>query len=76
MSGVKAQHIVVVGAGAAGLMAARELARRGKTVTLLEAILRSLPNGKSDVAKEDTLEVVRIIEAANESRPTGAAVSI
>jgi monoamine oxidase len=30
-------HIVVIGAGAAGLMAARELARAGKRVTILEA---------------------------------------
>lgn len=33
----KPEHIVVVGAGAAGLMAARELARAGRTVTILEA---------------------------------------
>jgi predicted dehydrogenase len=46
------------------------------TVTLLESILRSLPNGKSDVAKEDTLEVIRIIEAANESRETGKPVTV
>jgi monoamine oxidase len=31
------EHIVVVGAGAAGLMAARELAREGRRVTILEA---------------------------------------
>ncbi|KJC47838.1 NAD(P)/FAD-dependent oxidoreductase [Bradyrhizobium sp. LTSP857] len=36
MSG-KSEHIVIVGAGAAGLMAARELARAGKRVSILEA---------------------------------------
>ena len=30
-------HFVIVGAGAAGLMTARELARSGKKVTILEA---------------------------------------
>ena len=33
-------HFVVVGAGAAGLMTARELARAGKRVTILEAKTR------------------------------------
>jgi monoamine oxidase len=37
MSRPNAEHIVVIGAGAAGLMAARELARAGKKVTILEA---------------------------------------
>ncbi|MCK1385660.1 NAD(P)/FAD-dependent oxidoreductase [Bradyrhizobium sp. 21] len=36
MSG-QSEHIVVVGAGAAGLAAARELARAGRTMTILEA---------------------------------------
>jgi predicted dehydrogenase len=43
---------------------------------MLEAILRSLPNGKSDVAMEQTLEIIRIIEAANESRQSGTAVQV
>lgn len=43
---------------------------------LLEAILRSLPLGRSDVPAEEMLEVIRIIEAANVSRETGAEVEL
>lgn len=37
MSQLNPHHIVAIGAGAAGLVAARELTRAGKRVTLLEA---------------------------------------
>src|ERR1700760_4997393 len=37
MARLQADHIIVIGAGAAGLMAGRELARAGKQVTILEA---------------------------------------
>ena len=34
---MQSEHIVVIGAGAAGLMVARELAAAGRRVTILEA---------------------------------------
>ena len=37
MAQARAKHIIVVGAGAAGLMAASDLARAGRRVTILEA---------------------------------------
>jgi len=40
MAPLRLAHILVVGAGAAGLMTARELARAGKRVTILEAQAR------------------------------------
>jgi predicted dehydrogenase len=43
---------------------------------MLDAILRTLPQGKSDVKPEETLEVVRIIEAANQSRESGKTVTL
>jgi predicted dehydrogenase len=50
--------------------------RRPYYAGLLEAILRSLPQGLSDVPVEQMLEVVRVIEAANQSRRTGREVAI
>ncbi len=38
--------------------------------SLLEAILRSLPEGRSDIPDNQMLEVIRIIDGANESRET------
>jgi len=40
-------------------------------VGLLERVLTSLPAGKPDVSIDQTLEIIRILEAANRSRETG-----
>lgn len=40
-------------------------------VPLLEAIMRTLPAGKSDIPVEETIEVIRILEAGNASRADG-----
>jgi predicted dehydrogenase len=42
---------------------------------MLEAALQNLPHGKSAIPKEETLEIIQIMEAANESRKTGKVVS-
>jgi hypothetical protein len=46
---------------------------RSAYANMLDAVMRSLPQGKSDVDPADTLEVIRFIEAANESRKNGGA---
>ena len=51
-------------------------AKKPAYASLLEAILRSLPNGKSDVPADEMLDTIRIIEAANRSRDTGEAVKV
>jgi predicted dehydrogenase len=43
---------------------------------LLEAIMRSLPLGRSDVPSEQTLEIIRIIESVNQSRRTCQSVRL
>jgi predicted dehydrogenase len=50
--------------------------KRSWYATMLDAILRSLSQGKSDVDERDTLEIVRFIECANESRGSGRAVAL
>jgi predicted dehydrogenase len=50
--------------------------KRSWYATMLEAILASLPKGKSAVEPADTLEVIRMIEAANESRTSGTSVRL
>ena len=50
---------------------------RSGYANMLDGVMRTLPQGKSDVDPADTLEVIRFIEAANESRgKSGAAVKL
>lgn len=44
--------------------------------SMLEAIIRNLPEGRSDVPAEEMLEVIRIIDAANQSRESGDRVEL
>ena len=43
---------------------------------MLEAILRTLARGQPEIEPEATLEIIRLIEAANESRQTGNVVEV
>ena len=50
---------------------------RPRYAPLLEAVLASLPEGKSAIPTDETLEVIRLIEVANESRAAfGSEVSV
>jgi predicted dehydrogenase len=51
-------------------------AKRAAYASMLEAILRSLPNGKSDVPEDEMLDTIKICAAANRSRETGQVVKL
>ena len=51
-------------------------AKRAAYASMLEAVLRSLPNGKSDVPEDEMLDTIRIIAAANKGRETGEVVRL
>ena len=50
--------------------------RKPAYASMLEAILRSLPRGKSDVPADEMLDTIRIIEAANSARETGRVTKV
>lgn len=50
--------------------------KRPAYASLLEAILRSLPQGKSDVPADEMLDTIRILEAANSARQTGRVMKV
>jgi predicted dehydrogenase len=51
-------------------------AKRAAYASMLEAILRSLPKGKSDVPEDEMLDTIKICAAANQSRETGRLVKV
>ena len=51
-------------------------AKRPAYATMLEAILRSLPQGKSDVPEDEMLDTVKICAAMNQSLETGKPVKL
>lgn len=50
-------------------------AKRSAYATMLDAVMRALPHGTSDVEPKETIEVIRLIEAANESRRNAGAAT-
>ena len=51
-------------------------AKRAAYASMLEAILRSLPNGKGDVPEDEMLDTIKLCAAANKSRETGRVVEL
>ncbi|SDO37796.1 Oxidoreductase family, NAD-binding Rossmann fold [Paenibacillus sp. yr247] len=49
---------------------------KSKYVTMLEQIIKMCNTGKSDIDPLETIEIIRFIEAANESRITGKTVRL
>lgn len=43
---------------------------------MLEAVMATLPKGKSDIAAEDSIEITRMLEAANEARDSGKSIKL
>jgi GFO/IDH/MocA oxidoreductase family protein len=50
--------------------------KRPAYASMLEAILKSLPQGKSDVPADEMLDTIRIIEAANKAREVGRVLKV
>jgi predicted dehydrogenase len=50
--------------------------KRSYYASLLDAVMRSLPKGHSDVEQDDTMEIMRILEAGNKARETGMVVKV
>jgi len=50
--------------------------KRSYYANMLAGILRSLPGGKSDVPKDQTLQIIRYLETANDSRTSGQPVRL
>jgi predicted dehydrogenase len=50
--------------------------KRSYYASMLDAVMRSLPNKKSDVEAQDTMEIMRILEAGNKARESGMVVKV
>ena len=51
-------------------------AKRAAYASMLEAILRSLPEGKGDVPEDEMLDTIKICAAVNQSRESGRVVKL